>query len=57
MSVMLLVLARLIHGLEVEEHADAPWVDVRENLWLNNPKSTPVEVLFSPRLPNHVYED
>ncbi|KAJ8625566.1 hypothetical protein MRB53_034096 [Persea americana] len=57
MQVMHLSLARLIHGFELEVPVGAPRIDVRESLRLDNPKSTPVEVLFTPRLPNHLYED
>ncbi|KAJ8625567.1 hypothetical protein MRB53_034097 [Persea americana] len=57
MQVMHLSLARLIHGFEMEVPEDAPYVDVRESLRSDNPKSTPVEILFTPRLPSHLYED
>ncbi|OVA10807.1 Cytochrome P450 [Macleaya cordata] len=49
-----LILARLIHGFEFDTPSDAP-MDMSESVGLTNVKTTPVEVLVTPRLPSELY--
>lgn len=55
MHVMSLSLARLVHGFRLETPAGEP-MDMTEGLGLTIPKATPLDVLFTPRLPFHLYE-
>ncbi|KAJ4955619.1 hypothetical protein NE237_012402 [Protea cynaroides] len=55
MQVLLLTLARLIHGFNLETPSNRP-IDMSEGLALTLPKKTPVEVLLTPRLPSKLYE-
>ncbi|KAH9605209.1 hypothetical protein KSS87_018157 [Heliosperma pusillum] len=51
---MQLTLASLIHGFEVSTPAGRR-VDMTEGFGLTNLKATPLEVIFTPRLPEYLY--
>ncbi|XP_042484423.1 cytochrome P450 CYP82D47-like [Macadamia integrifolia] len=55
MQILHLTLARLLHGFNMETPSCEP-IDMNEGLGLTLPKKTPLEVLFSPRLPSKLYE-
>ncbi|XP_042519232.1 cytochrome P450 CYP82D47-like [Macadamia integrifolia] len=55
LQTMHMMLARLLHGFELQKPFDEP-VDMTEEGGLTMPKKTPLEVLLSPRLPSHLYE-
>lgn len=55
LQVMQLILANLLHRFEFATPNDEP-VDMDEGIGLTNLKATPLEVLFTPRLPTHLYE-
>ncbi|XP_056685002.1 cytochrome P450 CYP82D47-like [Spinacia oleracea] len=48
-------LANLLHGFDISTPSDKA-VDMTEGLGMTNLKATPLEVLLSPRLPDHVYK-
>ncbi|PIA48146.1 hypothetical protein AQUCO_01400612v1 [Aquilegia coerulea] len=49
-----LALARLLQGFEFQTPQEAP-VDMTENPGITNLKTTPLDVLITPRLPSHLY--
>ncbi|KAL6297192.1 hypothetical protein ACE6H2_005334 [Prunus campanulata] len=55
LKVIALTLASLLHGFEITTPTDEP-VDMGETVGLTNNKATPLEVLFTPRLPAPLYE-
>ncbi|XP_058081383.1 cytochrome P450 CYP82D47-like [Magnolia sinica] len=55
MQVMHLTLARLLHAFHLDTPNGQP-VDMTEGLGLTIPKSTQLEVLWTPRLPSHLYK-
>ncbi|OVA15437.1 Cytochrome P450 [Macleaya cordata] len=54
LQVLPLALARLIHGFDFKTPTDAP-IDMTESPGLTNAKSTPLDVLVSPRLSPKLY--
>ncbi|KAK4860303.1 hypothetical protein QYF36_020952 [Acer negundo] len=54
LQVMQLTLANLLHGFEFATPND-DFVDMTEGVGLTNLKTTPLEVLLTPRLPAHLY--
>lgn len=55
LQVIPLVMARLLHGFEINSHMDMP-VDMTETPGLSNIKATPLEVVIKPRLQPQIYE-
>lgn len=55
LQVLPLALARLLHGFDFKRPTVAP-IDMTESPGLTNAKSTPLEVLVSPRLSPELYE-
>ncbi|XWS14637.1 hypothetical protein CRYUN_Cryun35bG0026300 [Craigia yunnanensis] len=55
LQVLHLSLAALLQSFEITTPLDEP-VDMREGAGLTNLKATPLEVIFTPRLPPHLYE-
>ncbi|XXG55712.1 hypothetical protein AAC387_Pa03g3316 [Persea americana] len=53
-QVMHLTLARLLHGFDAVSPLGEP-VDMTEGPGISMPKATPLEVLFTPRLPSRLY--
>ncbi|KAF6172572.1 hypothetical protein GIB67_007085 [Kingdonia uniflora] len=56
LQVMQLTIARLIHGFEMTTPADMPVDMTPQNAGVTMSRETPLEVLFAPRLPLHLYE-
>lgn len=54
LQVLHLTLAQLLHGFELGTVSDLP-IDMTEGAGLTNPKATPLEVTFRPRLPPSLY--
>ncbi|KAG9440735.1 hypothetical protein H6P81_020900 [Aristolochia fimbriata] len=54
LRILHLTLARLLHGFDLETPIDEP-IDMGKSPGLLNPKTTPLEVLLSPRLPEKLY--
>ncbi|KAF8393876.1 hypothetical protein HHK36_020074 [Tetracentron sinense] len=54
LQVMHLMLARLLHGFELDIPSDSP-VDMTESSGLTMPKATPLYILLTPRLPSTLY--
>ncbi|XP_050204785.1 cytochrome P450 CYP82D47-like [Mercurialis annua] len=55
LQMMHLTLANLLHAFEISSPTNAP-VDMSAGVGLTNMKTTPLEVLISPRLPPYCYE-
>ncbi|ONI35471.1 hypothetical protein PRUPE_1G538000 [Prunus persica] len=55
LKVIALTLASLLHGFEIGTPTDET-VDMGETVGVTNNKATPLEVLFTPRLPAQLYE-
>ncbi|XP_030441049.1 cytochrome P450 CYP82D47-like [Syzygium oleosum] len=55
MQMMSLSLAALLQGFDITTSADEP-VDMAEAIGMTNLKATPLEVLATPRLPEHAYQ-
>lgn len=53
-QVMQLVIANLVHGFELGT-PNGEAVDMEEGIGLTNLKKSPLEVVFTPRLPAHLY--
>ncbi|KAL6126311.1 hypothetical protein ACLB2K_074362 [Fragaria x ananassa] len=56
LQVTLLTLAHLLHGFEITPPSDEP-VDMRESSGITNMKTTPLEVLLTPRLHPKLYDN
>ncbi|KAL8123196.1 strychnine-10-hydroxylase-like [Apium graveolens] len=54
LQVLHLTLARFLHGFDLGTVSDLP-IDMTESAGLTNPKATPLEVTFRPRLPPSLY--
>lgn len=55
LQVMRLTIARLLQGFDLTTPLNAP-VDMSEGLGATLPKATPLEVVLTPRLPDHLYQ-
>lgn len=55
LQVMMLTLAALLHGFDIETSSDEP-VDMRGTTGLAYLKASPLDVLLTPRLPSEVYQ-
>ncbi|OMO74969.1 Cytochrome P450 [Corchorus olitorius] len=55
LQVLQITLANLLQAFEITTPSDEP-VDMGEGAGLTNLKATPLEVVFTPRLPPHLYE-
>ncbi|XP_077216361.1 xanthotoxin 5-hydroxylase CYP82C4-like [Tasmannia lanceolata] len=54
LHVINLMLARLLQSFDMATPTDSP-VDMTESIGITLPKATPLEVLFTPRLPSELY--
>ncbi|CAN0922151.1 Cytochrome P450 82A1 (Fragment) [Linum grandiflorum] len=55
LQVMYLTVGTLLHGFDFSR-VSTELVDMTESIGLTNPKAYPLEVMFSPRLPAHLYQ-